>query len=294
MRPSATVSVDVDPVDLHLVGYGHRDLAPDPSVYDTALPRLAEAFERAGMRATFFIVARDAEGQAEALRRLSDAGHEIASHSFTHPLGLRRLDRAALAHELADSRTVLERTVGTEVVGFRAPNFDRDDRVMHALAEAGYRYDASGYPTPFLIPARLMLALKSDDPFGVLRLGVWPADWRRLPHRPRAGGLCEFPASVTRGLRVPIYHTLRYLTTGRRFLERIEGLAARGEPLSYLLHAVDLLGLAEDHVDARLAVHPGMRRPLAEKRALLDEVLATIARRFAARPFRDRLGEVAA
>lgn len=289
MRPAATVSVDVDPVDLHLVGYGHRDLDPDDSVYTTALPRLAEAFERAGVRATFFVVARDAARQAEVLKSLVAGGHEIASHSFTHPLGLRRLDQEALAREVAGSRAALERAVGAEVSGFRAPNFDLDRRVLTAIERAGYRYDASGYPTPFLIPARLMLALKSDDPLGVLRLGLWPTSWRRMPHRLAGGGLFEFPASVTRVLRVPIYHTLRYLTEGTHFLGRIEAVAARGEPLSYLLHAVDALGLAEDRVDQRLAAHPGMRRTLEEKRMMLDEVLATVARRFEPRTFRDRL-----
>ena len=294
MRPSATVSVDVDPVDLHLLGYGHSDLVPDDAVYTTALPRLAEAFECAGVCATFFVVARDAARQADVLKSLVARGHEIASHSFTHPLGLRRLDRAMLAHEVEDSRAALEQAAGAAVTGFRAPNFDLDQRVLAAIVRAGYRYDASGYPTPFLIPARLMLALKSDDPLGVLRLGLWPASWQRLPHRLAEGGLFEFPASVTPVLRVPIYHTLRYLTEGARFLGRIEGLARRGEPLSYLLHAVDALGLVEDGVDERLAAHPGMRRTLAEKRTMLDEVLATVARHFEPRTFGDRLREGAA
>jgi hypothetical protein len=56
---------------------------------------------------------------------------------------------------------------------------------------------------------------------------------------------------------------------------------------------VDALGLTEDRVDARLAVHPGMRVPLAEKLALLEEVFSAIAARFAARPFRERLAECA-
>src|SRR4029079_19633928 len=63
-RPVALVSVDVDPVDLHLVGYGYRSLPPDPLVYTTALPRLLDCFGRCGVRATFFVVARDAPAHA--------------------------------------------------------------------------------------------------------------------------------------------------------------------------------------------------------------------------------------
>src|SRR5262245_5126485 len=71
-RPLATVSVDVDPVDLHLLGYGVGGLPPDPLAYDTALPRLVELFARTGIHATFFVVGRDAAAYAAALRALED------------------------------------------------------------------------------------------------------------------------------------------------------------------------------------------------------------------------------
>ena len=50
--------------------------------------------------------------------------------------------------------------------------------------------------------------------------------------------------------------------------------------------------LAEDGVDARLAKHPGLDRPLAEKLARLDRVLGCIAEHYEVRTFADRLGSV--
>ena len=44
-KPLATVGVDVDPVDLHLAGYGYRGLPPDSLAYEPALPRLLAAFD---------------------------------------------------------------------------------------------------------------------------------------------------------------------------------------------------------------------------------------------------------
>jgi hypothetical protein len=293
-RPAATLSVDVDPVDLHLVGYGHRGLAPDPQVYRVALPRLLEAFARAGVRATFFVVARDAAGQADVLRALAAQGHEIASHTLSHPLAFARLSDARLRAELEGSRRVLEDASGSPVVGFRSPNFDLDERSLAAVAAAGYRYDASGYPTLMLIPARLLLAWKSRRG-DALRLRMRPFTWRRDPHRRVAGGrsLVEFPVSVTPGIRFPVYHTARYVLGRERFERMLDTIAARGESLSYPLHGVDALGLAEDRVDARLARHPGMELPLDRKLALLDECLAAIVRRFDPRPFAERLASVA-
>src|SRR5262249_15673931 len=47
-------------------------------------------------------------------------------------------------------------------------------------------------------------------------------------------------------------------------------------PVFYEFHAADLLALGEDDVDPRMDRHPGMREPLARKRALLRETLSTI------------------
>jgi hypothetical protein len=63
----------------------------------------------------------------------------------------------------------------------------------------------------------------------------------------------------------------------------------RREPISYLMHAADVLGLAEDGVDRRMGRWSGMRRPLAAKLDLLDRTLREIAQRFECVPYRDRL-----
>jgi peptidoglycan/xylan/chitin deacetylase (PgdA/CDA1 family) len=146
VKPPATVSVDVDPVDLHLLGYGVRDLPPDPLVYTLALPRLAELFASVGVRATFFVLGRDAPVHADALRALQSMGHEIASHSLDHPMPFVRVPRSRLTHQLVESRRLIEAACGGQVVGFRAPNWDVSPRAVLSLSEAGYLYDASAYP----------------------------------------------------------------------------------------------------------------------------------------------------
>lgn len=291
-RPPATVSVDVDPVDVHLAGYGVR-AAPDPAVWERALPRLREHLGRAGVRATFFVVARDLPTRGAAVRELVRTGHEVASHSVTHPDGFAGLAPAALREELVASRVRLEDAAGAPVVGFRAPGFALTRRVAAAVREAGYAYDASLYPSPLALAAQLWLALSRRRLRPRPRA---PLSLRRRPHRlaTDAGTLVEFPLAVTRGLRLPVYHTARYALGDARFVAVLDGLARRGDPLSYVLHAVDALGLAEDGVDARLAVHPGMRRSLDAKRALLAGSLDAIAARFAPRPFAERLHEVGA
>ena len=289
-RPVATVSVDVDPVDLHLIGYGFPGLPADPLVYTHALPRLAEVFARCGVRATFFVVGRDAAAQAPALAALVGAGHEVASHSFSHPMAFASLGPGGMRDELEKSRAAIEAATGRAVQGYRSPNFDMDRTGLAMLAECAYRYDASAYPTPFLIPARLLLALKSTDRRAVLGLKLWPFSFDRQPSVLHFGArtLHEFPASVTPRLRLPIYHTLRYALGDARFASALDGFVARQEPFSYLLHAVDALGQSEDRVDPRLAKHPGMNWPLARKLDLLERSLRSVAERFAVATFEER------
>jgi hypothetical protein len=106
---------------------------------------------------------------------------------------------------------------------------------------------------------------------------------------PERGGIVQFPVSVTRGARWPVYHTLRYGQGDAAFAALLDAFASRREPLSYPLHAVDALGLEEDGVDRRLARHPGMEHPLERKLDLLDRTLAAIAARFACRTFAEPL-----
>src|SRR4051812_10875952 len=54
IRRPGFLSVDVDPIDTHLAGYGIA-VPPCDVVYRTALPRCFDLFERLGARATFFV-----------------------------------------------------------------------------------------------------------------------------------------------------------------------------------------------------------------------------------------------
>lgn len=290
-RGFATVSVDVDPVDLHLVGYGHKDLPADDLVYRSALPRLAEVFARCGVRATFFVVGRDAPAIATMLRGLAAAGHEIASHTLTHPMPFVRVARSQIHKEVGESKRLLEEASGSEVIGFRAPNWDMSTRAVMPLAKAGYRYDASGFPTPLQIPARMLLAWKARTPRTLWRMRPWPFTLRRHPYRWEAEGhtIHEFPISVTPLMRFPIYHTSRYMISARAFGGHLDGFVRRGENFYYALHAVDALGQSEDRVNPSLARHPGMEHPLAYKLDLLATSLTAIAERFASTTYRAQL-----
>jgi peptidoglycan/xylan/chitin deacetylase (PgdA/CDA1 family) len=70
---------------------------------------------------------------------LSRRGHEIGSHTITHPI-LPQLDDDQLKNELERSAERLREWTGTDVIGFCYPNGDLDERVERAVLDAGYQY----------------------------------------------------------------------------------------------------------------------------------------------------------
>lgn len=75
----------------------------------------------------------------EQVRDLHVRGHEVASHTVSHPI-LPELSDMSLAAELQDSAKQLAAWAGAAVPGFCYPNGDYDPRVEKAVAQAGYHY----------------------------------------------------------------------------------------------------------------------------------------------------------
>jgi len=99
-------------------------------------------------RATFFTLGWIAEHHPGVVRAIARAGHEIASHGATH----RRLDELSpeqFRDEVRSSKLLLEDLTGTQVVGFRAPNFSivpGSEWAFDVLLEESYEYDSSRLP----------------------------------------------------------------------------------------------------------------------------------------------------
>ncbi len=276
-RPFAVFSCDIDTVDRHLDGYGFSGLPPCDVVYKTAVPRILDLLKELSVPGVFFVIARDAEAQAGLLRDMVRRGHEVASHSLTHPQPFRTLDDAELRVELETSRARLSAAAETPVVGFRAPAWDADKRVLGLVQAAGYRYDASMFPTPVLVASRLAAYRRSVGKTSIFSMDLLGSAFAPVrPHR-LTPELVEFPVSVTRWLRFPVYHTLVYLAPKPVFRRALRALLRSSLPVCYEFHGADLLDLAQDRVDPRMDRHPGMKIPVAEKRARLREVLRAIA-----------------
>ena len=140
---------------------------------------ILQLLDEADAQATFFTLGWIAERYPQLVRRITDNGHEVASHGYQHERAS-ELDRRAFLADIRLAKAVLEDVAGAAVSGYRAPSFsinDANDWAFDCLAEAGYRYSSSIYPI-------------RHDHYGM-------PDAPRFPYRSR-DGLLEVPITTTR------------------------------------------------------------------------------------------------
>ena len=184
---------------------------------------LLESFDRANVRATFFVLGWVAERFPQLVRDIETSGHEIASHGFHHQL-IYMLTPEQFREDVRRAKATIEDASGCEVRGYRAPSFSIVRSSLWALdvlIEEGYRYDASIFPI-------------RHDRYGI-------ADAPRHTHAlERASGtIVEIPASTVRvgSVNLPIagggyFRLLPYEWT-RWGLARVN---QEGEPAVFYVH----------------------------------------------------------
>ena len=110
--------------------------------------RLLQTFDESGVKATFFVLGWVAERFGDLVRRISSAGHEIASHGYAHRL-IYDQTATAFREDVRRAKSILEQATGLQVKGFRAPSYSVTPRTLWAidiLIEEGYAYDSSVFP----------------------------------------------------------------------------------------------------------------------------------------------------
>lgn len=190
--------------------------------------RLAQGTDQAlafcedlGVRATWFCLADQAKRHPLLLRRIQEAGHELALHGLDHTRSC-ELGRAAFRGWLRDGKAQLEDLSGVAVVGFRAPEWSLRGRAAEyweELPALGFRYDSSRAP----------LALLGDP--------GWPRSRHVL-----APGLECFPPPVAplAGFDVPLWGWGLRLLPGGWTRRRLWTLAEGGAGTPVVLHPWEL------------------------------------------------------
>jgi peptidoglycan-N-acetylglucosamine deacetylase len=296
------VSVDLDglPCYYRIHGLGPAPVELEHVILERALPRAASFFAKRGIHVTWFVVGRDADGDAvlpDRAQRVANAqrfaalhahGDELGNHSYSHPYELARLGAQETDAEIASCDRVL-RTIGAAPRGFRAPGYDLSPAMLDSLARRGYRYDSSVFPAPgyYAAKAAVMAVLAiARRPSGAVmtnpRALVAPTDAYRpsmtSPWRRGQAPLVELPIAVTPWTRLPAIGTT-LIVAPPAIRSRVLGAMERKAFFNFELHGIDFADAEQDGIPGELVARQAdLRVPIADKLARLGAILDEVGK----------------
>ncbi|HYV63249.1 MAG TPA: XrtA system polysaccharide deacetylase [Bryobacteraceae bacterium] len=153
-EPMTTSVFSVDVEDwFHILnlpsGQGMQGWDALPSRVETNFRKLLDLFSRHNVRVSCFFLGWVAEKYPHLVREAAERGHEIASHGYSHSLVF-NMSSEQFLDDIRRSREILESISGRPVIGYRAPGYSVTERspwFFEKVAEAGYQYDSSVFPT---------------------------------------------------------------------------------------------------------------------------------------------------
>ena len=107
-----------------------------------------DLYAKHGVRGTFFVLGWVAERHPELIRRIHAAGHEIASHGYSHQLIYTQTPEV-FREETYRSKVLLEDLTGQHVTGYRAASYSITPKsrwALDILGELGFTWDSSLFP----------------------------------------------------------------------------------------------------------------------------------------------------
>lgn len=101
-----------------------------------------EIMDSKNIKGSFFVVGEIADALSNKLKAMDANGHDIACHNWEH---LRPVSMSLQEYEeqLLKAKAILEKILGHEVYGYRAPSFGIDDNHFETMIDCGFRYDSS-------------------------------------------------------------------------------------------------------------------------------------------------------
>jgi len=137
------------------------DDGPDPEVTAPVLDLLDEH----GARATFFCIGERVERFPDLARAIVGRGHEIANHTYHHPMRFSLLGPRGVAREIAGAQVAIKAATGEVARFFRAPAGLRNPFLEPALARANLQlvsWTRRGFDTVYGSAGRVLGSLTRD------------------------------------------------------------------------------------------------------------------------------------
>lgn len=100
------------------------------------LEKILNILKSNNIRATFFVLGENLQGDRWLTKRAAQEGHVIASHSYSHP-SMTGLSNEGIRQELTSTNSLIEEVTGVWPKYFRPPYGDVDNNVVRVSHEVG-------------------------------------------------------------------------------------------------------------------------------------------------------------
>lgn len=103
---------------------------------DRDIPQILQTLREHNTQATFFLLGEWAEKYPLSAKAITDAGHEIGSHSYSHR-DMDCLSQQEILEEIRSSQIAIETVCGKKPILFRPPSGSYNDLVIDSIHSCG-------------------------------------------------------------------------------------------------------------------------------------------------------------
>lgn len=108
----------------------------DDGPHKTYTTEILELLAEYDAKATFFVIGERAQKFPEVISQINDEGHEIANHTYTHPLSI---TPEKLEQELKMTNKVIHDITGTSPMYYRPVGGTYNEQIINTAVENGYK-----------------------------------------------------------------------------------------------------------------------------------------------------------
>ncbi|MEI7578181.1 MAG: polysaccharide deacetylase family protein [Armatimonadota bacterium] len=118
---------------------GNRDrktvcLTIDDGPHPVSCQRMIEVLKEKNVKAAFFLVGKQVDGNPDLVRMMVEGGHEICNHTYDH-VRLDKLSRQKVFDQIHGCDVAVENAIGKKMTLFRPPGTRYSDTVLDVLKQ---------------------------------------------------------------------------------------------------------------------------------------------------------------
>ncbi len=112
-------------------------LTIDDGPHPVYTPQVLELLEHHNVKATFCLIGEQIRANEKLVKMMADEGHQVANHTWTHPLNIRRLSAARVGQEISKTADQIADVTGRNPRLFRSPGGNWSKTVFEQVARHG-------------------------------------------------------------------------------------------------------------------------------------------------------------